>query len=166
MRAGNLVSTFGIGLALALTAQAARAGTVTDINISPLIGDWTGELNGAAIAAAPTKGNTGTGITFGDWSGHYGLTLSGGSTVISTGGVALNGDASVNALLNSFFGGAAGSVQATVTFLNSDGGQATYSLIAGQTIRDYNNDGYINTLQLGGEGFELDNDRQSQRIRQ
>ncbi len=147
MRAGTLVSTFGIGLALALTAQAAKAGTVTDINISPLLGDWTGEFGGSAIAAAPTNGNTGTGITFGDWSGHYGLTLSGASTILSTGGITLNNDASVNALMNSFFGGPAGSVEATITFLNSNGGQATYSLIAGQTIRDYNNGGYNNVLQ-------------------
>ncbi len=146
MRAGKLVSTFGIGLALALSAQEARAGTVTDINISPLLGDWTGENNGAAIAAAPTNGNTGTGITFADWSGHYGLD-EGGITTISTGSVALNNDASVNALMNSFFGGAAGSTEATITFQNSNGDQATYSLIAGQTIRDYYNGIYNNALQ-------------------
>lgn len=149
MRAGKLVSTFGIGLALALTAQAAKAGTVTDISLSSdYNGNWTGEINGAAIAAAPTSGNTGTGITFGDWSGQYVEVLSGSTPLfVSTGGVTLNNDASVNALMNSFFGGAAGSTEATVTLENSNGDQATYSLIAGQTIRDYNNAFYNNVLQ-------------------
>lgn len=128
-------------------AMPATADTVTNVDISSYYSSntWATEINGNEITAAPTNGNTGTGLTFADWSGEYNITDTGDTTTISIPDIALNGDADVNTLINTFYGSSG--IQAVVTFTNSDGAVATYSLVGDQTIRDYNNAIYANDLQ-------------------
>jgi hypothetical protein len=52
----------------------------------------------------------------------------------------------VNSLLNNFFGDSTGAVEGTLVFTNSLNQTATFSVEAGNTIRDYNNDGFQNGL--------------------
>jgi len=141
---------FSLGVSLSAMAH---AGTVTDISLSSYYGgaydggQWSGEINGASIVAAPTDGNTGTGITFTNWAGRY-VEIDAGVTqtiALPSGGVLLNNSAVVNTLFNEGFG-INGSPSVNVVFTNNAGASATYGLVSGQTIRDYNNDGYYNTL--------------------
>lgn len=143
----------GVGLAFCLAAGAARAGAITNVDLSSYYGgaydggQWSGEIGGSTIVAAPTDGSTGTGITFSNWAGRYAEIDAGITETITlpTGGVALNSAASVNTLMNNGYGSSA--VQAVVTFENNSGQTAQYSLVGGQTIRDYNNGSYENALQ-------------------
>ncbi len=141
------------GCTLAVTALTTlltlpgRADTVTNVSLSNYYnGDWSSNsYNGSQIAAAPTTGNTHTGLTFANYDGKYFSIAPGGVQNIAIGGVALNNDPVVNALLNNFYGLA--TIEAVVTFTNSLDETSQYSLIGGQTIRDFNNDGWTNTLQ-------------------
>ncbi len=143
-------------VALVLGGQAARADTITNIDLSSFYnGSWSGEINGTAIQAGAESGtgNAGSGLSFSDPTGQYAEMYwsnaggSGGSPTsiaINSLSIALNSNAAVNGLFNNFFGST--NTEATVTFTNSGGATATYELIGGQTIRDYNNDGFVNTI--------------------
>lgn len=51
-----------------MVSQIALADTITNISLSSYYnGSWSPEINGSTIAAAPTNGNTGTGLTFSDY---------------------------------------------------------------------------------------------------
>ncbi len=144
---------FGI-LALSLLALAGAAAAnawaddVSNINLSSAYtGSWTDGSAGFAgpyVAAAPANGNTGTGITFANWNGGFVEVGQGNTTTINFTPIALNSDAVVKSLLSNYWGGS--DVQAVVTFTNSNGATAVFSLVGGQTIRDYNNWTWVNTL--------------------
>lgn len=151
MRCKGRLSAFGLAAAALLGAHAAHADAITNVDISSYYnGNWSGEINGSSIVGASTSGNTGTGITFTDWNGHYiAVGPEGGNNsplTISISPVALNGDAVVNALFNTFYG-VTDAVNAVVTFKNSNSDTAMFSLVGGQTIRDYNNNVFTDDLQ-------------------
>jgi hypothetical protein len=139
-----------IALGVLITIQVAHA--TTDVDISAYYtGSWNsaGPINGSEIAAAPTDGNTGTGITFGDWDGSdvaIGPDQEASPLVLNITPVELTADPSVNALFNTFYG-VSGEVNATVVFENSLGQSATFSLVGDQTIRDYNENVFTDDLQ-------------------
>jgi hypothetical protein len=138
--------TLAVAALTTLLTLPGRADTVTNVSLNNYYnGNWSTEINGSQIAAAPTDGNTHTGLTFADYNGQSFLLGPGGVQTIAIGGVSLNNDPVVNALLNNYYGAA--TTEAVVTFTNSLDETSQYSLIGGQTIRDYNNDGYQNTLQ-------------------
>jgi hypothetical protein len=152
-------------LALAVSLSVAALGTsaqTTNIVIpyqpegSPLYqncsgtcyGDWSQSLDNGQVATAPTNGNQG-GPTFSNWAGEFQGTAAGYTSTFTFSGLPeLENDSSVNTLMNTFYG-TYGTLVATITFTNNDGGSQSYSLIGGETIRDYyNNQGtnYSNTL--------------------
>ncbi|MBS0378110.1 MAG: PEP-CTERM sorting domain-containing protein [Proteobacteria bacterium] len=137
-------------------AAVGRADDVTNVNLCVIVtcnNLWTYQYNGNLISAAPNTGNTGTGIIFTDWNGaDVAISPSGtnyaypGSATIQLGAIALTSSATVNTLMSNFFG-TANAVEAVVTFTNSKGATASFSLVGDQTIRDYNNYIYTNALQ-------------------
>ena len=141
-------------------AVAARADTVTDIatpSTGGLYANWAGAVNGSQIAAAPTNGNTGTGITFADWMGTFDEITTGATSTIAVSGVSLSGTSTVNALLNTFYGDT--QADGTVTFTNSNSQTVSYTVTGGDTIRDYNQNNYQNSLAGGSlaEGVTAQN---------
>jgi hypothetical protein len=139
--------------AILLCGQVVHADTITNIDLSSLYnGDWSTEINGTAIqpGAESVTGNTGSGYSFQDPTGSYvemfwdGSGTSPNSITINSLAIPLTSASSVNGLFNNFFGST--NTEATVTITNSLAETATYLLIGGQTIRDYNNDGFVNTL--------------------
>jgi hypothetical protein len=136
--------------AYALCSQLAFAGSITNIDLTNYFnGNWSSEINGPAIEAGAESvtGSTGSGLSFSDPTGDY-VEFAGFDPAVSITGlsIALNSNAVVNSLLNNFFGDSAGTVEGTVVFTNSLNQTATYSVEAGNTIRDYNNDGFQNGL--------------------
>lgn len=146
------------GTLLGVCAATAYADdTATNINPCALTScnnSWASQYHGSAIAAALISGNTGTGITFSDWNGNdvaigpagNGSVHSGSATLAFGSPIMLTSDAVVNTLMNNFYG-TANAVEAVVTFTNSKGATASFSLVGDQTIRDYNNYIYTNSLQ-------------------
>jgi hypothetical protein len=137
-------------MAFVLGSQLALADTVTNIDLTSYFnGNWSSEINGAAIEAGAESntGSTGTGLSFSDPAGNY-VEVAGFDPALSITGlsIALNSDAVVNSLLNNFFGDDTGTVEGTLVFTNSLSQTATFSVEAGNTIRDYNNDGFQNGL--------------------
>ncbi len=152
---------FGAAASLAMAVTAAQAGVITNIDIfssdtgsNYYFGHWSGAINGAAIQAVVESGtgNTGTGLTFADASGQYLEVDNGGSVTIGSLSIALTSNSVVNTLFNNFYGDAIGSDEGQVTFFNSSGDSLAVSLVAGQSIRDYNNSGYANTLSGASPG--------------
>jgi len=150
------ISAIG-GLLLGACATARADDTITNINLCTLTScnnSWIYQYNGSTIAAAPVTGNTGTGISFPDWNGQdvaigpasSGSLYSGSATLTFGSPILLNSDAVVNTLMSNFYG-TANAVQAVVTFTNSKGATASFTLVGDQTIRDYNNYIYTNALQ-------------------
>jgi hypothetical protein len=136
------------GSVLALSGAAARADTVTNIDLTSFYtGNWaTDAINGPAIAAGAESvtGNAGSGLSFQDPTGQFvEMFLNGGMITIPV-SVALGSSSVVNALFNNFFGST--NAEATVVFTNSNSDTASFNLIGGKTIRDYNNDGFVNTI--------------------
>lgn len=135
---------------LSLGGVLAHADTVTDISFSygggslnpP--GAWATQINGGSIIAAPKTGNTGTGITFADWSGSFNEIDNGVSRTFTFQPVPLNSLGEVHTLLSTFYGSS--SLQATVTFTNDAGATASFGLVGDQTIRDYNNNVFTDDL--------------------
>ena len=130
---------------LAFAAQAAHASTV-DISIpytstgSVLYSNqWSNSpYQGPSIAAAPTNGNQG-GPTFAYYAGQFNGTGSGNTSILTFTGLPVLGNAStVNALMNTFYGSYY-TLDAVVTFTNSNGATESYDLIGAETIRDYYN---------------------------
>ena len=136
--------------ALAVCVANAHADTVTDITIpygggtANPAGSWATQINGGSIVAAPKAGNTGTGITFANWSGSFNEIDNGTSRTFTFTPVPLNTTAEVHSLLNTFYGSTAN--EGTVTFTNDAGSQVSYGLVGDQTIRDYNNNVYTDDL--------------------
>jgi hypothetical protein len=154
----SFLAIASLALSLPLFSVPAHAGTTTNIDISSQYGggsvissgNWTDALGGPSIAAAPNNGSTGTGITFANWSGQFSEIDTGDSRTFSTDGVVLAANSVVNTLINTFFGDS--NIDGVVTFTNSNGLTATYSLVGDQTVRDYNNNSFTNDLQ----GFNTD----------
>lgn len=149
----NLVSGSALVILFGVFAGArnAKADTIQDISLAgSYSGSWNSSIyvNGALIAAAPTSGNTGSGLTFGDYSGQFVRVPNLGTVTIGMGGAALSMDPTVNTLFNTIYG--TPTTQAVVTFTNSLGATAVYNLVGDQTIRDYNNN--VNTNFLSGMG--------------
>lgn len=151
--------------AILLCGHVAHADTITNIDLSSLYnGDWSGEINGPAIQAGAESvtGNTGSGLSFQDSTGSYvemfwnGSGNSPNSITIGSLAISLTSSSSVNGLFNNFFGST--NTEATVTMTNSLSQTAQYSLIGGQTIRDYNNDGFVNTLSGSNSDPATDGD--------
>ena len=143
------------GVALFDFSSKALADTVTDVSIpysttGLYSGNWSNGVNGGSIAAAPTNGNAGTGITFADWSGQFNEVTPSQTTVFSIGGVALGSTSSVNTLLNTFYGD--NNLDAIVTFTNSLNQTDVFYVVGGDTIRDYNQNSYQNGLAGGTPG--------------
>ena len=119
---GRLIRRFGlVCIVAAALAPAARAG-VTDVAI-PSSTTWASvAINGSQIGAATTSGNTGSGLTFGNWNGSALVVGPEGvaSPDLITFGtpVALSGTSSVNALMNLLYG-VNNQVDAIVTLTNS-----------------------------------------------
>lgn len=137
----------------------ARADTITNIDLTSFYnGNWSGAINGPAIAlgAESGTGNTSSGLSFSDPSGSYVQMFwnnsggSGGSptsiSITLSPSIALTSSSELNGLFNNFFGNNPANPEGTVTLTNSMGASATFSLINGQTIRDYNNDGFENSI--------------------
>ena len=154
-RIGLFSSVLCLLPAFLLTGTDTRADTVTNVAIpysstGLYSGQWSNAVNGAAIASASTSGNTGTGITFADWSGQFNEITPSQTTAFSTGSIALGSTAIVNTLFNNFYGDSG--LDAVVTFTNSLGQTAAYDLTGGVTIRDYNQNNYQNGLTGGTPG--------------
>jgi hypothetical protein len=150
IKAGFLAVLF-----LALTgafATNARADSTSNVDLTSYyngvwgVGTSSNVSTSGQVGLAPNNGNTGTGITFADHTASYVGVSPGSTTTISFTPIALNSDAVVNSLLNTFYG-SSGAYDAIITFENSDGATAAYTLVANQTIRDYNNATYTNDLQ-------------------
>lgn len=131
----------------ALTAPTACASTITDVSLASYFnGSWTSWINGSQIAAAPTAGNTASGLTFGDWNGQYVFVgpdgPSGGDQSITLNlaadSLAINDNTTVNALMNLVYG-VDGSEDAIISFGDNNGDTITFDLYGNDTIRDYNN---------------------------
>jgi hypothetical protein len=139
-----------------VTGTGCGADTISNVDLtSSYTGAWAtsttadGKLaGGPLIAAAPTNGSTGTGITFANWNGNFVQVTQGNTTTITFTPIALSSDTVVNTLLSNFYGGS--NTQAVITFTNSNNATAVYSLVGGQTIRDYNNNTFQNGLSLTG----------------
>lgn len=149
-------STLVAAVCLLAPAVALADTIVTNVSIpystttGPDNGSWANDVhNGSEIASAPTDGNNNTGITFADWTGQFSETTPGNATTYNI-GVALGSTNEVNTLINTFYG-IADETNAIVTFTNSDNQTDTFDLIAGDTIRDYNQNNYENSLN-GGSG--------------
>lgn len=145
-----------ISAAMLLGGTMAANATVTNINLSSYYnGTWaTTEINGTAIGKAleSGQGNAGTGVVFSDPKGSYdaiGLNNSATTQTIGSLSIALTGKSSVNSLFNLFWG--LSGDDANITFTNSAGDSVDFSLAGGDTIRDYNDAIYPNTLS-GGSG--------------
>jgi hypothetical protein len=139
--------------ALVLGGQVAHADTITDIDLTSFFnGNWTTAINGPAIAAGAESvtGNAGSGLSFQDPTGSFvqmfwnGSGTSPNSITINALSISLTSSSVVNGLFNNFFGST--NTEGSVTFTNSASATATFNLIGGQTIRDYNNDGFVNTI--------------------
>ena len=150
-----------------LAASPALADTITPIDLSAYYGggtngtffsgQWSGEVNGASIITATTSGNQNTGITFADWNGHYvavpAASMDAGSDTLTIDNftpIALTAGATVQSLFSEFYGiignSADNNAAVLITFTNSAGGTATYGLQSGQTVRDYNQNVFYDTL--------------------
>jgi hypothetical protein len=136
-----------------MSSAGAVADTVTNIDLTSFYnGNWSTEINGAAIQAGAESvtGNTGSGLSFQDPTGAFaemfwnGSGTSPNSITISSLSIALGSSSAVNGLFNDFFGST--NTEATVVFTNSNSDTASFNLVGGQTIRDYNNDGFVNTI--------------------
>jgi hypothetical protein len=114
---------------LAFASHAAQAQTTTDISYS------TPYTWGSFFDDSPTNGNQGTGITFGNWTGTD-TEINDTTTTITFAPIALSGLTDFNALLS--LGPAGATVPIDVTFTNSLGDTATFSLVPGDTIRRWN----------------------------
>jgi hypothetical protein len=139
------VSFLAVASAVATNAWADNVSNIDLTN--SYTGAWAGSETGFAgpyVATAPTNGSAGTGITFANWNGNFVEVTQGNTTTISFTPIALNSDAVVNSLLNNFWGGS--NTQAVITFTNSNDDTSVYSLVGGQTIRDYNNSTWQNSL--------------------
>jgi len=142
-----------IACGLSFLSAVAHADTTTDIDISAQYGGggvipsghWSDALGGSTFATATTSGNTGTGITFANWSAQFSEVDAGNNRTFSMGGAALTSDSVVNTLINTFFGDSG--IDGTVTFTNSNNDTAVFLLYGDQTVRDYNQAFYSNDLQ-------------------
>ena len=133
---------------------AAKADLVDNISLAgQYSGGWNSPAyrNGAEIAAAPTSGNTGSGLTFSDYTGSLIRFGNNVSQTINLGSVALSLNPTVNTLFNTIYGVAG--TDAIITFTNSMGQTAVFNLIGNATIRDYNNGS--NTNGLSGIGTNV-----------
>jgi hypothetical protein len=152
---------------LAAASAPAWADTITAINLSAYYGGgtngtfftglWSQEVGGSSIITATTSGNQATGITFADWSGHYvavpATSMGAGSNTLTINNfapIALTAGATVQSLFNEFYGlignTADNNAAVLITFANSAGNTATYGLQSGQTVRDYNQNVFSDTL--------------------
>jgi hypothetical protein len=138
-----------IATSLASTPQSPPA----DIDISSYYtSDWlTGEYyNGSTIAVAPNDGNTNTGITFANWDGKLvsvGPDAASKSLTLNISPTLVPAQPCIRALLNTFYG-VLGRVNAILVFKNNEGMAASYSLVGGQTVRDYNENRYTDDLKI------------------
>lgn len=135
----------------------ANADVITDVvipygpaNVGLYGGQWSKAAGGSSIITASTSGNTGTGITFANWSGQFDQITLGTSTVFSTGSIALGSTSTVNTLFNAIYGDSG--LDGVVTFTNSLGQTAAYDLYGGSTLRDYNQNYFQNSLTGGTAG--------------
>lgn len=151
-----------MGAAVLIAGTLTANATVTNIDLSNFYnGTWAAsEINGTAIGNAleSGQGNAGTGATFSDPTGGFdaiGLNNSAPSQTIGSLSIALTGNSSVNGLFNLFWG--LSGDDADITFANSAGSTVLYSLMGGDTIRDYNNFIYPNSLTGGSGGVTAQN---------
>ncbi len=134
-------------LSVVLGATSASADSFTNVSLSSYYNNnWTSQVNGTLIVAAPTTGNTGSGLNFLDWAGSDVAVRPGTTQTITFTPILLTSGAEVNTLMNNFYG-TSGLIEGVVTFTNSKGATAVFSVVGGQTIRDYNNYIYANSLQ-------------------
>lgn len=161
--------------AIAFAGASARAGE-TPIDISSLVNEpWTFDsapgganiLNGSTF---PTGSQNFGGIPFAIPTGpnnYWGAAAAAdfGSGVVNlTIPVGVEGVTSVFTLLNTMWSQPGPNAYVYVTFTGSAGATARQSLVGGVNVRDYNNDGYQNTINntstvqvwTNGEGQRLD----------
>jgi hypothetical protein len=130
---------------MAFAAASARAGEIP-IDISSLVNvQWTSSFSirsqnfGGVPFAIPT------GLNYNYWSGSVAGNC--GSGVVSlTVPVGVAGVTSAFSLVNTFRGQAGPDAYLYVTFTGSAGATVTQPLLGGVNVRDYNNDGYQNTI--------------------
>jgi hypothetical protein len=160
-------------IAVALGAVVARAGEIP-IDISSLMNaSWTFSECGSYIANGdtfPTGNQNLGGVPFAMPTGPENAWLGavaagcGAGTVSLTVPVGVPGVTSVFTLLNTFWSQPGPKAYLFVTFTGSDGATLTQPLVGGVNVRDYNNDGYQNTINntstiqvwTNGEGQRLD----------
>jgi hypothetical protein len=159
---------------IAFAAASARAGEIP-IDISSLVDEpWTyvapngvGLTNGSTYPVG-SQNFGGIPFTIPDgpnnyWEGAAAADF-GSGVVALTIPVGVPGVTSVFTLINSFWGQPGPKAYLYVTFTGSDGATATQPLVGGVNVRDYNNDGYQNTINntsttqvwTNGEGQRLD----------
>jgi hypothetical protein len=129
-----------------LSGICARAGSITNVNISSYASNYCCWNPPESTALEAGVSNTGSGLTFTDSSADYVAVgfvpqFSGyysGSVTIATGdATVLSSDVDVNALINLLNGGTGD--QVTIIFTNSLSQTATFTLVDGATVRDYHN---------------------------
>jgi len=145
--------------AIAFTGASARAGE-TPIDISSLVNAaWTSAFCDNSILNAttfPSGSQNFGGVPFAIPAGpnnYWSGSLAGncGSGIVSlTIPVGLSGVTSAFTLLNTFRGQAGPNAYLYITFTGSDGATATQPLVGGVNVRDYNNDGYQNSIDNTG----------------
>jgi hypothetical protein len=159
--------------AIAFAGVTARAGEIP-IDISGLVNEpWTGSFcnNGIVNAGTfPTGSQSYGGVPFAIpagpnnyWSGSVAGNCGSGEVSLTV-PVGVPGVTSAFTLLNTFRGQAGPDAYLYVTFTGSAGATFTHPLVGGVNVRDYNNDGYQNTINntstiqawTNGEGQRLD----------
>jgi len=162
-------------MAIAFAAVPARAGEIP-IDIGALVNDpWTylpptcqgGINNGGTF---PSGNQNFGGVPFAIptgpnnyWNGGVAANC-GSGTVSLTIPVGVTGVTSVFTLLNTMWGQAGPNAYLFITFKGSAGASVTEPLVGGVNVRDFNNDGYQNTINntsttqgwTNGEGQRLD----------
>lgn len=150
----GLVLGSSILLSLALAAPLA-ADSLTTVNLSGIYtGSWSAEINGVAMTSGSESGtgNYATGLSFSDPNGQYAFIGQNSTDTIGSLSIALGNSSSVDLLMNQFWGNGAGNQDAVITMHNSNGDTYMVNLVSGATLRDYNNDGWTNTLSGSSPG--------------
>jgi hypothetical protein len=153
---GSCIYRGAIAAATALGLGRAEAAAYVTVDLSPYVDTSFGNLLGSTVAPLYPTGTTGVpfaiantgpasnnGYGLNYWGGFLGVPNDHGVTLAIT-GLDIANVTTGYTLVNSTFG-TLGDNPTIVTFKSSGGGSLTFDLIEGTDVRDYNNDGFVNT---------------------
>jgi hypothetical protein len=156
MALGRVFTGAAIAAATALGLGRAEAAAYVTVDLSPYVDTSFGNLLGSTVAPLYPTGTTGVpfaiantgpasnnGYGLNYWGGFLGVPNDHGVTLAIT-GLDIANVTTGYTLVNSTFG-TLGDNPTIVTFKSSGGGSLTFDLIEGTDVRDYNNDGFVNT---------------------